>query len=768
MITRSSTSQIASLLAAVAFCSCAASATAQQMPQDNWRYDGLQFSSPTNSALRSLAAGNGGIYAGEDNTGWTKVIQFTEGGVFVRRFTATFSYILGIACDSLGNVYVLDRGDSKVKVFDQNGTFLREWGGSGAGDGQFSLGSSGGLAMIAVNKDGKVYVADAGNTRVQVFDTSGNFVRKWGQPGNLPDQFPSGNPTSIAWSLAGAVYVGGPSGPTLRVFAEDGTLQRFGSPNNPSFPQAVSPDGLLLNGSSSWGGSSFFTVTDSSFAQLTQINADLGGDGGFAISKRGDLFALSGDQKRIRVYQREYASVQNSLLPPAIPQPIVQSAAQRTGTSWMDIDYQVTDADSPTVTTGVLAFKNGANTLSDVVVMSTFMEGTSANIGSNQPTGISRHLTWNMAADWSVDFAQVQVEAVAKDSRNLLGVHWITVPASGPNPAVQVSSYPIPDSQLLDLWYYFLGTHQPGIGLANGAVTGTAGLYTGQQLASVSSTTTVGRLFIYDQMGVRPINSNELTRALAGNYGFSSVDGNSVVKVATPATSFLKAWGYNGYGQTTTSVLSAGAVKAAAGDNHSLFVKTDGTLWGMGNNDSSQLGDGTTTRRSTPVQVATGVSQVAAGSNHSLFVKTDGTLWAMGYNGYGQLGDGTTTQSSTPVQVATGVSQVAAGSNYSLFVKTDGTLWGMGNNDNSQLGDGTTARRSTPVQVATGVSQVAAGSSHSLFVKMDKTLWAMGYNGYGQLGDGTTTNRSTPLQVDVDVTAIAAGALHSLAVISAP
>ena len=132
--------------------------------------------------------------------------------------------------------------------------------------------------------------------------------------------------------------------------------------------------------------------------------------------------------------------------------PRLPASSQRTGTSWLDIDYQVTDADSATVTTGALVFKNGGNALADVVQMNTFQEGTGANLGLNQPSGVSRRITWNMAADWSVDFAQIQAEVLAKDSRNLLGVHWITVPASGGDLAVQVSSRPVTDAELTDLW----------------------------------------------------------------------------------------------------------------------------------------------------------------------------------------------------------------------------------------------------------------------------------------------------------------------------
>ena len=137
-------------------------------------------------------------------------------------------------------------------------------------------------------------------------------------------------------------------------------------------------------------------------------------------------------------------------------------------------------------------------------------------------------------------------------------------------------------------------------------------------------------------------------------------------------------------------------------------------------------------------------------------------LNATGWNYYGQLGDGTGTSRSTPVQVAVNVSQVAAGWGHSLFVKTDGTLWAAGDNQWGQLGDGTTIGRFEPVQVATDVSQISAGEGHSLFVKTDGTLWAMGQNEYGQLGDGTQTDRFVPVKVATAVTKTAGGDRHSL------
>jgi alpha-tubulin suppressor-like RCC1 family protein len=205
-------------------------------------------------------------------------------------------------------------------------------------------------------------------------------------------------------------------------------------------------------------------------------------------------------------------------------------------------------------------------------------------------------------------------------------------------------------------------------------------------------------------------------------------------------------------------------VDVAAGKLHSLALKSDGTVWAWGNNDSGQHGvpggltfnDGpyTTTYRHTPVQVQ-GLDSVvafAAGYSHSLALKNDGTVWAWGSNSYGQLGDGSTTTRYTPVQVTNLglVTAIAAGSSHTLALKSDGTVWTWGDNSSGELGDGSTTTRYTPVQVTNldSVSTIATNDgSHSLAVKSDGTVWAWGWNGYGQLGDGTYTTRYIPVQV---------------------
>lgn len=141
----------------------------------------------------------------------------------------------------------------------------------------------------------------------------------------------------------------------------------------------------------------------------------------------------------------------------------------------------------------------------------------------------------------------------------------------------------------------------------------------------------------------------------------------------------------------------------AAGDWHTLALKSDGSVWTWGYNANGQLGDGTGTNRSSPVQVPglTGVVALAAGWGHTLALKSDGSIWAWGSNPTGQLGDGSTTDGYSPVKVPglTGVVAVAGGDVHTLALNSDGSVWAWGGNQSSQLGDGTFAQRRSPVLV---------------------------------------------------------------------
>ncbi len=243
----------------------------------------------------------------------------------------------------------------------------------------------------------------------------------------------------------------------------------------------------------------------------------------------------------------------------------------------------------------------------------------------------------------------------------------------------------------------------------------------------------------------------------------------------------LWAWGYNGFGELGDStlvdryfpglVLGINSVTAihASRNAHSLAIRTDSTLWSWGRNNYGQLGDGTIISSIYPHQVAglSGIVAVSAGQWCTVALKSDGTVWAWGRNDYGQLGNGTLNDSYVPVQVSsiTGIIAVYCGNNFTIALKNDNTVWGWGSNSFGQLGDGTTNDASVPVQAIglNGVTAIAAGADYSLSLKTDSTLWACGRNAYGEYANGTTVQSLSPVSTGVSgVIKIAAGDSHTL------
>jgi alpha-tubulin suppressor-like RCC1 family protein len=242
------------------------------------------------------------------------------------------------------------------------------------------------------------------------------------------------------------------------------------------------------------------------------------------------------------------------------------------------------------------------------------------------------------------------------------------------------------------------------------------------------------------------------------------VSAGSTFSGAVKTDGTLWMWGSNNggrLGDNTTNYKSSpvqiGALtdwrQVSAGGYHTLAVKTNNTLWAWGNNQvAGQLGLNDIIRRSSPVQVGalTNWSAVSAGQQHSLAVKTDGTLWAWGSNYEGRLGlASASTFRSSPVQVGalTDWSTVTAGYNHSGAVKSNGTLWTWGLGQGCGLGD--TINRSSPTQVGalSDWSNVSAGRGQTGAVRSNGTLWSWGQNSNGQLGDGTVVNKSSPVQV---------------------
>lgn len=180
----------------------------------------------------------------------------------------------------------------------------------------------------------------------------------------------------------------------------------------------------------------------------------------------------------------------------------------------------------------------------------------------------------------------------------------------------------------------------------------------------------------------------------------------------------LWGWGVNNFAQLGTNdtiVRSTPVTTFAGGTNWkqvscptyaTLAIKNDGTLWGWGYNLGTVLTSAIGSVVSTPVTIFNGGSgwkQVASSGSTARAIKTDGTLWGWG-NNYGSLGDNTTNTRVTPVTTFAGGTnwkQVSCGYQGTVAIKTDGTLWTMGTNF-GQLGTNDGVTRLTPVTTFLG------------------------------------------------------------------
>jgi alpha-tubulin suppressor-like RCC1 family protein len=197
----------------------------------------------------------------------------------------------------------------------------------------------------------------------------------------------------------------------------------------------------------------------------------------------------------------------------------------------------------------------------------------------------------------------------------------------------------------------------------------------------------------------------------AVSYPKVIASGSSHTLVTSYNNTGIRAWGGDGYGQRgdgsynhsdfpywnghvwydqATSTMIDGVTDIAAGDFNSMAIKSDGTVWAWGRNNSGELGGGImpwgefTDGSNTPVQIAgiSGASAIALAPNHSVVMLANGTIWALGFNGFGRLGVGDPTigHSTTPLQVTglTGVTAVDASGARSVALKNDGTVWEWG------------------------------------------------------------------------------------------
>lgn len=261
--------------------------------------------------------------------------------------------------------------------------------------------------------------------------------------------------------------------------------------------------------------------------------------------------------------------------------------------------------------------------------------------------------------------------------------------------------------------------------------------------------------------------------------GVKAIAGGGHHTCALTETGGLKCWGSNDAGQVgdgrtlDRSIpvdvvgLAQGVRAIATGGHHTCAITDMGEVKCWGNNNSGQLGDGTTIDRPTPVNVvglATGVQMIEAGGHHTCILSETGGVQCWGDNSQGQLGNGRLVNSTAPVNVdglMNGVTLIAAGVGsvreleafvgaHTCALTTSGGVKCWGDNDEGQLGEGKTIDRDTPADVVglkSGVKGIAAGAHHSCALTIAGNVKCWGDNSQGQLGNGTTSDSLLPVDV---------------------
>ena len=255
--------------------------------------------------------------------------------------------------------------------------------------------------------------------------------------------------------------------------------------------------------------------------------------------------------------------------------------------------------------------------------------------------------------------------------------------------------------------------------------------------------------------------------SLASGFGSESSCG-----IATDARAWC--WGTQGVlparpipgqpiGDRTVSALST--------NSHTCAISS-GIVICWGPNDYGQLGDGTTTSRTTPAPIASSLSftAVSTGAAHTCALATTGDIYCWGLSQDGRLGDGTGYTGSAPIKVAAPVSFTAltAGRAHTCAISTAGDAYCWGANDGGQLGNGSQAPESRPTLVigAHKFTAISAGESHTCAIAAD-AVYCWGDNTVGQIGNGTSAFSTVePSQVrnSSSFVTVSAGGFHTCAI----
>lgn len=273
------------------------------------------------------------------------------------------------------------------------------------------------------------------------------------------------------------------------------------------------------------------------------------------------------------------------------------------------------------------------------------------------------------------------------------------------------------------------------------------------------------------QLGLGDLNSKNIPTKIGFDQDWIKISAGNAHSLAIKSNGTLWVWGRNITGQLGNPDIGQNIlipsqmgsetnwIFISAGDEYSMAIKNNGTMWAWGDNVYGQLGDntnGTGNIVTTPIQI--GIDNdwafISAGTTHTFAIKKNGTLWAFGQNNFGKLGDGTIVDKIIPTQIGTDSNwqTVEAGLKHSIALKNDNSLWTWGDNTDGQLGNGlngASAGQSAPINIESGSKffKITRGQKHTIVKRANGTLWSWGGNVSGQLGDNTFLAKASPIAV---------------------
>ena len=288
------------------------------------------------------------------------------------------------------------------------------------------------------------------------------------------------------------------------------------------------------------------------------------------------------------------------------------------------------------------------------------------------------------------------------------------------------------------------------------------------------------------------VEEDAITRIIGNNYGprnfewtstnedVATVSPDGIVKGLSDGYTTIYAYHRNS-GMYAMSIINVAKDFAnpqiGTGNGFTAILKSDGTVWTIGNNASGQLGQGDNVgaRIARPVKTdidteLTNIVKIAVGSDHVLALADNGKVYAWGANGNGQLGQNNTNSSSYAKIVLgedgqsdlTNIVDIDAGGLGSVALDMYGNVYVWGNGSYGEIGNSATASKNLPTKVQNVKHAIQVQIERKVGVlTSDGVVWAWGLNTSGQLGINCTNNTSYPMKTALNVTEIALVAGHT-------